>query len=102
MKHHPLYTSLLWVPINSEADLPAESKDYFIINKSGSSIAILPYSAKHKAFNAHDTDDNADYTIEVSYWAEIPGTLQALCDKLWEEENNHDKLSQERDTIKWS
>ena len=34
--------------------------------------AILAYSKKHDAFNAHDICDDAHSAIEVSFWAELP------------------------------
>lgn len=80
MKHNPLYTSIVWIPVNSEYDLPAESGEYLVINKTGSWITTSNYKAEEKAFS-----------IAVSYWAYIPTSLDALRDLLWTEyktENN--------------
>lgn len=57
--------------------LPEKSDNYLTISKYKDGILgnlfILPYSVKHKKFNADDYDDKPKYAIdEIVYWAEIP------------------------------
>lgn len=74
-----LVTTMEWW--DPEYKLPDTSRHVFEISDNGV-IQVLPYSAKHHAFNAFDWDYNADKEIPVALWADIPESLQAIKDKI--------------------
>lgn len=74
-----LVTTLEWW--DPEYKLPDTSRYVIEISDNGV-IQVLPYSAKHHAFNAYDWNDNADKAIPVALWADIPESLQAIKDKI--------------------
>lgn len=74
-----LVTTLEWW--DPEYKLPDTSRHVFEISDNGV-IQVLPYSAKHHAFNAYDWNYNADKAIPVALWADIPESLQAIKDKI--------------------
>lgn len=67
-----------WDP---EYKLPDTSRYVLEISDNGV-MQVLPYSAKHHAFNVHDLYDDAKYAIPVALWADIPENLQAIKDKI--------------------
>lgn len=74
-----LVTTMEWW--DPEYKLPDTSRYVIEISDNGV-IQVLPYSAKHHAFNAYDWNDNADKAIPVALWADIPESLQAIKDKI--------------------
>lgn len=74
-----LVTTLEWW--DPEYKLPDTSRYIIEISDNGV-IQVLPYSAKHHAFNAYDWNDNADKAIPVALWADIPESLRAIKDKI--------------------
>ncbi|MGN0378931.1 MAG: hypothetical protein ACI4EU_05030 [Butyrivibrio sp.] len=60
---------------DARKELPTESKEYLMGVNGGGYICNIPYSAKHKLFNAHD-DNDYDYALSMAiypdWWAEIP------------------------------
>lgn len=74
-----LITTLEWW--DPEYKLPDTSRHVIEISDNGV-IQVLPYSAKHHAFNAYDWNDNAGKAIPVALWADIPESLQAIKDKI--------------------
>lgn len=77
--HPVLVTTLEWW--DPEYKLPDTSRYVIEISDNGV-IQVLPYSAKHHAFNAYDWNDNADKAIPVALWADIPESLQDIKDKI--------------------
>lgn len=74
-----LVTTMEWW--DPEYKLPDTSR-YVIETSDNGIIQVLPYSAKHHAFNAYDWNDNADKAIPVALWADISESLQAIKDKI--------------------
>ena len=73
----------------STADrLPENSGRYLTINANGTLITTLPFSSKHQAFNAHDDDEDAEYVISISYWAEIPDELDNVLHQIRMEDDD--------------
>ena len=59
-----------WISV--EDMLPLKSGEYFTY-VSGSGVYPLSYSAKHKAFNAHDCQEVPEHAIrEVTHWYPRP------------------------------
>ena len=71
--------------ISTKDQLPSASGTYITINASGTLITTLPFSTRHQAFNARDCDGDADYAINIAYWAEIPNELDDVMSKIWED-----------------
>ena len=57
-----------WISV--EERLPEKSGDVLCYKKNG--ISVLPYSHKHKAFNAYDSSYSAEYVIPVTHWMPLP------------------------------
>ena len=57
--------------IKASDRLPEESGKYLCIALHGG-YTTLPYSARHKAFNAGDDEETPRSAFNVDYWAEIP------------------------------
>lgn len=74
--------------ISTKDSLPPVSGMYLVINKSGTHITTLEFSARHQSFNASDTTDDNSFAIEASYWAHIPEELKDAMSKTWEEYKN--------------
>ena len=74
-----LVTTLEWW--DPEYKLPDTSRYVIEISDNGV-IQVLPYSAKHHAFNAYDWNDNAGKAIPVALWADIPENLQQVKRKI--------------------
>lgn len=51
---------------------PAESGDYYCITTESGMIQLLPFSAKHCRFNAHDKNETAESAMRVRWWAPVP------------------------------
>lgn len=61
-------------------ELPEKSGEYLVAQISGLTGEILyvmtsNYSARHKAFNASDEHDTAEYATFYPFWAEYPRTI---------------------------
>ena len=54
-----------WTSVDDE--LPTESGCYYVHALAGYYDTYY-YSARHKVFNAFDTDDGAKYPISVTHW----------------------------------
>ena len=71
---------LTWHKASEE--LPEKSGEYLTIieskvHKNGIlQLNTMPYSKKHKAFNAHDHETVPSYPITVAYWTEYPKTIK--------------------------
>lgn len=74
-----LVTTMEWW--DPEYKLPDTSRYVLEISDNGV-MQVLPYSAKHHAFNVYDLYDDAKYAIPVALWADIPENLQAIKDKI--------------------
>ena len=62
-------SSSKWIPVTER--LPEES-DYYLAVSDGQCL-LLPYSTKHKAFNAFDTAVNPwRYQIAATHWMPLP------------------------------
>lgn len=58
-----------WIPFAEK--LPEQSGYYLILTSNGNHI-VAPYSARHKAFNAFDTDHDARFEIACTHWMPLP------------------------------
>ena len=56
---------------DAKTEPPKESGEYFVFCKVGYQ-AIINYSARHKAFNALDDEENPIYALEVTHWMPLP------------------------------
>jgi hypothetical protein len=63
------YRKQEWISV--EERLPETSGYYYAHLRIGL-CDVFHYSAKHKAFNAHDSLDNCDYAISVTHWMPLP------------------------------
>ncbi len=52
-------------------ELPKRSGEYLCFI-AGIYWASLPYSTKHKRFNAYDDDKRPEHAFDVLFWAESP------------------------------
>ena len=57
-----------WIPVTER--LP-EKSDYYLAITDGKIICVIPYSVKHKVFNAFDNASGA-YQIAVTHWMPLP------------------------------
>ena len=65
-------SEIKWIP--ADEMIPSESENVLTITRYANvapTIAVLPYSAKHKAFNVRDTDEYPRTAIHVTAWAHI-------------------------------
>lgn len=65
---------------NSTEELPEESGEYLVAQISEytgevSYVITSNYSVRHKAFNASDKNDTAEYATFYHFWAELPKTI---------------------------
>ena len=70
--------TLKWHETNKE--LPTESGEYLVAQISeytGEVLFVMTsnYSARHKAFNARDEYDTAEYATFYPCWTELPKTI---------------------------
>ena len=52
---------------DAKTEPPEESGEYIVFCKSGYQN-VMDYSARHKAFNVHDTEEEPFYRVEVTHW----------------------------------
>lgn len=69
---------ITWHETNKE--LPTESGEYLVAQISEytgevSYVITSDYSVRHKAFNASDKHDTAEYATFYPFWAELPKTI---------------------------
>lgn len=57
-----------WISV--EERLPEKSGE--VLTYKPNSVDVLPYSHKHKAFNAFDDLVSANYSIAVTHWMPLP------------------------------
>lgn len=76
--------------ISTQDRLPPTSGNYLTMNARGTLITILPFSARHKAFNARDDDSDISYVIKISYWAYIPTEIAEVMTKMIKENTEND------------
>ena len=55
---------------DAKEELPKRSGEYLCL--VGTFWTILPYSTKHKRFNAYNDDTRPKYAMDVLFWAELP------------------------------
>ena len=55
---------------DAKEELPKRSGEYLCF--IGTYWTSLPYSTRHKHFNAYDRDASAKHAIDVLFWAELP------------------------------
>ena len=58
-----------WISV--EDRLPEKSGYYLVFTDIGR-IALLAYSKKYQAFNAHDDSYSEEYVIPVTHWMPMP------------------------------
>ena len=58
-----------WISVDDR--LPEESGYYLVFTDIGR-IALLAYSKKYQAFNAHDDSYSEEYVIPVTHWKPMP------------------------------
>lgn len=58
-----------WISVQDR--LPEESGYYLVFTDIGR-IALLSYSKKYQAFNAHDDSYSEEYVITVTHWMPLP------------------------------
>ena len=58
-----------WIPVSER--LPEES-DYYLAITDTEIIITVPYSVKHKAFNAFDDNRDTKNEIPVTHWMPLP------------------------------
>ena len=58
-----------WISVDDM--LPPKSGEYFTYGSNGG-VYAYSYSAKHKAFNAHDHLETAEHAISVTHWYPRP------------------------------
>ena len=58
-----------WISVKDR--LPEESGYYLVFTDIGR-IALLAYSKKYQAFNAHDDSYLEEYVIPVTHWMPMP------------------------------
>ena len=58
-----------WISVKDR--LPEESGYYLVFTDIGR-IALLSYSKKYRAFNAHDDSYSEEYMISVTHWMPLP------------------------------
>ena len=63
------YRKQEWISV--EERLP-ETSGYYYGHLRPWICDVYHYSAKHKAFNAHDSLDHCDYAISVTHWMPLP------------------------------
>lgn len=74
MNKKPTFTTVIeWH--DAKTDPPKESGNY-ITCSAWESIQKLPYSARHKIFNAHDEEEKPAHGLQVALWAHIPKKLR--------------------------
>ena len=56
---------------DAKEELPKRSDEYLCFIE-GIYWASLPYSTKHKRFNANDYETRPEHAIDVLFWAEFP------------------------------
>ena len=56
---------------DAKEELPKRSGEYLCFI-GGTYWTNLPYSTRHKRFNAYNRDASAKYAMEVLFWAELP------------------------------
>lgn len=74
MNKKPTFTTAIeWH--DAKTDPPKKSGDYIGCCASGL-ILKLPYSVRHKIFNAHDEEKEPVRGLQVALWAYIPKKLR--------------------------
>lgn len=74
MSKKPTFTTAIeWH--DAKTDPPKESGNY-ICCTAWEYIQKVPYSARHKIFNARDEDERPEHGFQVALWAHIPKKLR--------------------------
>ena len=74
MSKKPTFTTAIeWH--DAKTDPPKKSGNY-ICCTGWEYIQKVPYSARHKIFNAHDEDERPEHGFQVALWAHIPKKLR--------------------------
>lgn len=74
MSKQPTFTTAIeWH--DAKTDPPKKSGNYICCTAWGF-IQKVPYSARHKIFNAHDEDERPEHGFQVDLWAHIPKKLR--------------------------
>ena len=61
--------------IKFEEKQPNESGKYFTFDADCNYYAVLPYSKKHNAFNAGDSEYKPAYPLHVTHWCELESPI---------------------------
>lgn len=56
---------------DAKEELPKRSGEYLCFI-GGTYWTNMPYSTKHKRFNAHNDDTRPKHAMDVLFWAELP------------------------------
>lgn len=78
---------------DAKEELPKRRGEYLCFT-GGTHWANLPYSAKHKRFNAYNDDKRPKHAIDVLFWAELP--------ELYKEREDESEETEVKKYIEWA